>query len=46
MFSIKNIFKENDLFENIFRRKPFYVEVNEALMFRESYREFVVGHFL
>ena len=32
MFSIENIFRENDFSENIFRRKPFYVEVNEALI--------------
>ena len=30
MFSAENIFRENDFSENIFRRKPFYVEVNGA----------------
>ena len=30
MFSAENIFMENDFSENIFRRKPFYVEVNGA----------------
>ena len=30
MFSAENIFRKNDLFENIFRQKPFYVEVNGA----------------
>ena len=32
IFSAENIFKENDFSENIFRRKPFYVEVNGALV--------------
>ena len=32
MFSIENILRKNDFFENIFRRKPFYVEVNEQLI--------------
>ena len=32
MFSAENIFKENDFSENIFWRKPFYVEVNRALI--------------
>jgi hypothetical protein len=32
IFSIENIFKENDFSENIFRRKLFYVEVNRALL--------------
>ena len=31
-FSAENIFKENDFFENIFRQKPFYVEVNGDLV--------------
>jgi hypothetical protein len=32
MFSAENIFRENDLSENIFRWKSFYVEVNGALL--------------
>ena len=32
MFSVENIFWENDFSENIFRRKPFYVKVNGALI--------------
>ena len=31
MFSIENIFKENNFSENIFQWKPFYVKVNRAL---------------
>ena len=27
MFSVENIFRENDFSKNIFRRKSFYVEV-------------------
>jgi hypothetical protein len=30
IFSAKNIFRKNDFLENIFQRKPFYVEVNGA----------------
>ena len=30
MFSVENIFRENDFSKNIFRRKSFYVEVNGA----------------
>jgi hypothetical protein len=32
MFSIENIFRENDFSEYIFQRKLFYVEVNGALI--------------
>ena len=32
MFSAENIFRENDFFENIFGLKPFFVEVNGALI--------------
>jgi hypothetical protein len=31
MFSAKNIFREYNFFENIFRRKLFYVERNGTL---------------
>jgi hypothetical protein len=37
MFSTENIFRKNDFLENIFQRKPFYVEVNGAL---------INGHFI
>jgi hypothetical protein len=30
MFSVENIFRKNDLSENIFLRKLFYVKVNGA----------------
>ena len=34
IFFVKNIFRENDFSENIFRWKLFYVEVNKALYFQ------------
>ena len=30
MFSAENIFRKNDLSKNIFRQKPFYIEINGA----------------
>jgi hypothetical protein len=41
MFSVENIFRENDFLENIFRQKPIYVEVNGA---STEDRCFVVVH--
>jgi hypothetical protein len=45
MFSAENIFRENDFPENIFRQKPFYVEVNGALVY-ELLHSHPVTHYI